>query len=398
MRKLQVAVIGLGRRARAHVPLLKIMQDKFEVVAVCDAFAERAREAGQQYDVPWYDNMEQMLAKETVDIIDIVTPPDIHHAIAIIAAEHKVHIMCETPISITLPLADAMIDAARRNGVKFEVAEQVYRWPEERLKRRLIESGLIGEPLRVYCRFRTGSYHAMNALRAYTGWAKPLRVWGAARSFKVTPFLNFGDPMDEENWEHALIEFENGVIGIHEQVNNWLSPFRRDLPRRLGVDASKGFIYENDVYIFEGGQNGESHHYPIRTETVDVDGIEVPTYYKIETDPPVIWENPYTAYPVGDADGIARIDYWHSLYQAIVENTEPNYGAFEARKDQELPIACRESARQGNMPVELPMQSVTTYEERLHSEYQEKYGNHPLQDVEQLIDKVFPRVGVRWAV
>lgn len=394
MRKLGVAIVGMGNRSKAHAPLLKIMQDKFELVAICDGITERAKAAGATYNVPWYDNVQQLLVKERPDIVDIVLPPDAHHVVGVLAAEHKVHLMCETPISITLPLADAMINAAQRNGVKFEVAEQVYRWPEERLKRQIIEAGVIGEPLRVYCRFRTGAYHAMNALRAYTGWATPRRVWGATRSFAVTPFLNFGNPTQEENWEHALVEFENGVIGIHEQVSNWLSPFRRDLPRNLGVDASKGFIYENDVYVF--ANDGNQRH-TMQIETIDVEGMAVPARYKVDTDPPVVWENPYTAYPVGDMDGIARIDYWHSLYDAIVHNREPNYGALEARKDQELPIAYRESARQGGLPVELPLKAVTAYEERMHQEYRQKYGSDPLQDLEKLANNVFPQMGIRWA-
>jgi predicted dehydrogenase len=385
----------MGNRARAHAPLLRIMHDKFELVAVCDAVSERARAAGAEYGVAWYDNVERMLGQERVDIVDIVLPPDAHHVVALIAAEHKVHLMCETPISITLPLIDAMIEVTRRNGVKFEVAEQVFRWPEERLKRAIVESGVIGEPLRVYCRFRTGAYHAVNALRAYTGWAKPVRVWGAARTFAVTPYLNFGNPYQTEQWEHALIEFDNGVMGVHEQVSNWLSPFRRDLPRNLGVDGSRGFIYENDVYVFDGNAN---RRYPIQTETINVEGVSVPARYKIETDPPIVWENPYTAYPVGDMDGIARIDYWHSLYRAIIDDKEPTYGVYEARLDQELPIAYRESARRGGVPVELPLQGITAYEEWMHQEYKAAYGCDPLQDLEALAGRTFPQIGVRWAV
>lgn len=393
MRKLGVAVVGMGSRSKAHAPLLKIMQDKFELVAVCDGITERAKEAGATYQVPWYDSIQQMLAKEKIDIVDIVLPPDAHHVVGVLAAEHKVHLMCETPISITLPLADAMIEAAKRNGVKFEVAEQVYRWPEERLKRKIIEAGVIGDPLRVYCRFRTGAYHAVNALRAYTGWATPRRVWGATRSFAVTPFLNFGNASQEENWEHALIEFDHGVMGVHEQTSNWLSPFRRDLPRNLGVDASKGFIYETDVAVFA---NGKNHHYPMQIESINVEGVTVPARYKIETDPPVIWDNPYTSYPVGDMDGIARIDYWHSLYHAIIDDSAPDYGALEARKDQEVPIAYRESARLGGVPVELPLQSTTSYELWMHHEYRQKYGCDPLEDWEKLANNLFPQMGVRW--
>jgi len=60
MRKLGVAVVGMGSRSKAHAPLLKIMQDKFELVAVCDGITERAKEAGATYQVPWYDSIQQM--------------------------------------------------------------------------------------------------------------------------------------------------------------------------------------------------------------------------------------------------------------------------------------------------------------------------------------------------
>jgi hypothetical protein len=395
VKKLRVAVVGLGHRARAHVPLLQIMSDKFEVVALCDANAEQARRAGEEYGARWYSDLGTMLKEEELDIVDIVLPPDAHHVAAVMAAEHGVNIMCETPITISRPLADAMIEAAERNGVKLEVAEQVYRWPEEQLKHKIIKSGIIGETLRVYCRFRTGGYHAINAMRAYSDWAPPKRIWGHGRTFAVTPHDRFGSVSQSEDWEHAIIEFENGIIGVYEQVGNWINPFRIDLKRRLGVDSSNGFIDENDVYIFDGAKN---QHLQIRTETVDVQGVAVPARYLIDSDPPIVWENPYTQYPVGDSDGIARIDYWHSLYNAIVNDCAPNYGALQGRMDQELPIAFRESARLGGQPIDFPLPAITPYEERLHDDYLKTYGSDPYRDIEKLAARKFPRWGVRWAV
>ncbi len=68
---------------------------------------------------------------------------------------------------------------------------------------------------------------------------------------------------------------------------------------------------------------------------------------RVDTDPSVIWENPLKAFRLADADDVARGAELHSIYRAIVEGVEPEYGAVNERTDQEILIAIRESARNG---------------------------------------------------
>ena len=58
-----------------------------------------------------------------------------------------------------------MIEAAQRNNVKLEVAENYYRAPRERFLSTVIDAGVIGEVGRIYRIFYEGGYHGMSMLR-----------------------------------------------------------------------------------------------------------------------------------------------------------------------------------------------------------------------------------------
>jgi hypothetical protein len=117
---------------------------------------------------------------------------------------------------------------------------------------------------------------------------------------------------------------------------------------------------------------------------------------KVATDPPIVWENPYHEYglPGGD-DEVARADQLFSIYHAVVDGRPVQYGAENARRDQEILIALRESARNGNHPVALPLRVVTSHEEELHAHYRERYGHDPLDLGETATRQLYPRRGVR---
>ena len=180
MKKLKVAVVGTGGRARAHLSTLPKLEPIYELVGVCDIDKERATEVAQQMSVSGYTDIETLIEAEAPDLILITVPPDGHHVITEVAASHGVHAITETPISTTLPCADRMIDAAARYGVKLEVAENVWRWPHERLKRKIVDAGLIGEITHAHLWYTSGSYHGMNAIRTLVG-SQAVRVVGHAK-------------------------------------------------------------------------------------------------------------------------------------------------------------------------------------------------------------------------
>ena len=374
MKKLKVAVVGTGGRARAHLSTLPKLEPIYELVGVCDIDKERVTEVAQQMSVSGYTDIETLIEAEAPDLILITVPPDGHHVITEVAASHGVHAITETPISTTLPCADRMIDAAARYGVKLEVAENVWRWPHERLKRKIVDAGLLGEITHAHLWYTSGSYHGMNAIRTLVG-SQAVRVVGHAKEIGGT------------SWEVGIVEFENGVSLVYE------FPTRRR-GNYWEIDGTEGAIVGNELLLYR--ETG-TETYPIQTVTTEVKGVTVVDHARVDTDPPIIWENPLKAFGLENADDVSRGAELHSIYRAIVEGVEPEYGAVNGRTDQEILIAIRESARNGGRPIDLPLTEITGYEENMHREYHEKYGVHPFDTIEQQKSILFPQGGVVWA-
>ncbi|RKU10673.1 hypothetical protein C6502_10625 [Candidatus Poribacteria bacterium] len=375
MKRLRIAVVGTGGRAGAHLSTLPKLEPIYQLVGVCDIDSERATETAQRMSVSGYTDLETLIEMESPDVLLITVGPDGHHVITEIAASHGVHVITETPISITLPCADRMIDAAAQYGTKLEVAENVWRWPHERLKRKIVDAGLIGEITHAHLWYTSGSYHGMNAIRTLVQ-SEAVHVIGHAKE------------VGDSSWEVGVVEFENGVSLIYE------------LPtRRRGnyweIDGTEGSIVGNELLLYR--ETG-TETYPIQTVTTDMDGVLVVDHARVDTDPPIIWENPLKVFGLENADDVARGAELHSIYRAIVEDVEPEYGAVNGRIDQEILIAIRESARNGGEPIDLPLTKITGHEEKLHREYRERYGVDPFDPIEKQKSILFPQRGVVWAV
>ena len=84
------------------------------------------------------------------------------------------------------------------------------------------------------------------------------------------------------------------------------------------------------------------------------------------------------------------------MFRAVTEDIEPEYGPVNARRDLELWIAIRESARRGSAWITLPIQEMTGFECQIHEAYERKYGGHPISEVDALKDAPFSRASVIW--
>ncbi|MBC8230284.1 Gfo/Idh/MocA family oxidoreductase [bacterium] len=356
METLKIAVVGTGSRARAHLATIPKLTDIYKLVAVCDLNEELAKEVAGQHNVPGYTNVEEMLKTEKPDVVLVAVRPDGHHTITRLAAMYGAHVLTETPIATTLAYADIMINSAKEFGVKLEESENVWRWPHERLKRAIVDAGLIGEVRYAHLWYASGSYHGMNAIRTLIQSEAKCAVGYAPKG----P----GAPR-----EIGVVEFENGASTLYELPS-----------RRRGnyweIDGTEGAVVGNELQIYNGR---ETKSYPIQTITGEVSGKRTIVEARVDTDPPVVWENPLKKYGLDNADDVARAAAHYSIYKAVVEDTEPEYGAENARKDQEILIAIRESALKGSIPIQLPLTEITEHERQLHEQYKIQYGHDPLE-------------------
>ena len=207
-RKLKLALIGLGRRGRSsHLPIYPRMKDVFEFVTVCDKDEEALRAVADEYGVNAYTSVRDLVEGEELDVVDVVVPGDAHHPICCYLAEKGINIIVETPVSVTRPMTDMMIEAADRNNVKLEVAENYHRVPMARFQAKVIDSGIIGDVGRIYRIFYEGGYHGMSMLRLLAG-SPPKSILGITHVTDVVPII---DRMKRHHFAGKLHDQFSGV-------------------------------------------------------------------------------------------------------------------------------------------------------------------------------------------
>ncbi len=149
MSKLRIGIIGCGGIANGkHLPSLKALDSRCEMVAFCDLVEEKARAAATQYGVAGakvYTDYRHLLAEAQTDVIHVCTPNRSHAEISIAAMEAGNHVMCEKPMAKTAADARAMLDASLRTGKKLTIGYQNRHTPENIILKRACENGDLGE-------------------------------------------------------------------------------------------------------------------------------------------------------------------------------------------------------------------------------------------------------------
>jgi predicted dehydrogenase len=118
MKRLKIGVVGCGAIANVHLASwLKIR--RAQVVALCDLYEQKAREMSKKWGIKsYYTDMQTMILKEKVEIVDICTPPQSHHSLIIQAAKLGCNILVEKPLTVTSKEAKEVVDAVKIAGVK----------------------------------------------------------------------------------------------------------------------------------------------------------------------------------------------------------------------------------------------------------------------------------------
>lgn len=144
-KKIRFGVIGCGRQAwLGFFPWIAENPDA-ELTAVADIDRPLAEKSAAKFGAKKiYGDWEEMIAKSGVDAVVVITPPWIHAAPTIAAAEKGIHVICEKPMASTVEDCRKMVEAAEKNGTVLTVAHSLRFDPGyERLKS-MIKSGEIG--------------------------------------------------------------------------------------------------------------------------------------------------------------------------------------------------------------------------------------------------------------
>jgi predicted dehydrogenase len=371
---LRVAIIGTARRSDyLYGPILQALPEEVELVSVWGRSADSAQKLGASLGVPWYTDLDK-LVRETAPALGIVSVN--YHAngqVGLMAVEAGLHVLLETPIAHKLSEADAIMAAAAQRGLKIEVAEQFHKRPLEQIKLKLIESGIFGQVYSSFNDFAGHGYHGVSVMRSYLGFdAKPTQVTGAVRQYELAShWSRLADKTGPrtETQEHGIIEFEGGRLGIFHWTSvgydcplRWWRSSRFLAEKGMGITTGVHHdVQEQLTLLAPGGEALRWITLERRWERNDGGALVSLVAHTGDPDLPIVtWENPFR--PARKGHGVQ----WHddeigvagclmSLVNAVRNNSEPTYGAAQARLDQELILAIRQSSLDGGQPVALPL-------------------------------------------
>lgn len=156
MESLRFAILGTGFWARPQLAAWRELAG-VDCVALYNRTRGRAEALARDCGVPRvYDDAEELLRRERLDFVDIITAPETHEHFVRLAVAHGLPAICQKPLAPSLPAAEALVAACRAAGVPLFVHEN-WRWqtPLRRLKE-VLDEGRIGRPFRARIELLSG--------------------------------------------------------------------------------------------------------------------------------------------------------------------------------------------------------------------------------------------------
>ncbi len=252
---MKFALVGCGRIAKRHAELLGYNAiGGASLVAVCDIVPDRAKALGEQFGVPWFADMHEMMTSVDIDAVSILTESGLHAQHTIELASYRKSILVEKPMALTLSDADRMIEACDRNNVRlFVVKQNRFNVPVVKL-REALEAGRFGKlvlgTVRVrWC--RPQSYYDQASWRGT--WAMDggvlanqashhvdLLEWmmGEVESVQAMSTTALAD-IEAEDTAVVTLKFANGALGLIEATT---AARPTDLEGSISILGEKGTV------------------------------------------------------------------------------------------------------------------------------------------------------------
>ncbi len=115
---LKVGVIGAGHLGKIHIRLLKEIGNA-QLIGFYDNNVEYAKVFSAESGIPFYENVDQLIAQ--ADAIDIVTPTISHFEYAVKALRASKAVFIEKPITHTVTEGKKLVSLVTEAGVKAQV-------------------------------------------------------------------------------------------------------------------------------------------------------------------------------------------------------------------------------------------------------------------------------------
>ncbi len=251
MAQCRVGVIGVGTFGINHLRCFRQLGyiGVAELVAAADINENLLEERRKEFTFTPYTDYREMIEKERLDAVTVVTPDPLHHDIVMYCAEHKLHILCEKPLDVTVEGCCEMTEAARRNNVLLQV-DFHKRYDEYHIAmKQKIEAGDLGKIQYGYAHMEDRievpkdwfpgwapksspawflGIHFYDLARFLMNNAKGVAVWATGAKGRLTS-------LGVDTWDSisAKVLFDNGATVAFD--TSWILPYEFEAIVNQGI-------------------------------------------------------------------------------------------------------------------------------------------------------------------
>ncbi|MCB4755551.1 MAG: Gfo/Idh/MocA family oxidoreductase [Elusimicrobia bacterium] len=200
-KRFRAAIVGLGqvgllfdddkRREGVwtHFTAYERLNNRFDLVAVCELDPEKIKKALKRKNVRAYKNLPTMLERESLDIVSLCTPPQLHAQHAMECAGKVRAIICEKPLGTDLRSCRQAVYRCRKQNTLLAV--NYYKRFEgtiEYLKKQLLNKNRLGritQALGYYSGpFEAVGSHMVDLARYLLGELEVIRAYVSSKEDK----------------------------------------------------------------------------------------------------------------------------------------------------------------------------------------------------------------------
>ena len=140
-----MGIIGCGKVFHHYAKGAGLYGD-LKLVACADVDLSRAQAAARQFGVPAACDVDELLARDDIELVLNLTTPQAHVAVDMAILEAGKHVYSEKPLAVTVAEAEPVLALAGKKGLRVGCAPDTFLGSAHQMCRILIDGGSIGVP------------------------------------------------------------------------------------------------------------------------------------------------------------------------------------------------------------------------------------------------------------
>ncbi|WP_099370793.1 Gfo/Idh/MocA family protein [Sphingobacterium sp. 1.A.5] len=366
MKKITVVIVGMGF-GKEFIPIYQ-QHPNIEAVGICTRNPETLLELKEKFNLSddlIFTDFEEVVKREDVDAIHVVTPVPEHAKMTLASLNANKHTACTIPMAMTVEDCKAIVEAKRKANKVYMMMETALYTREFLYGLKLAESGQLGR-----IQFVRGSHIQDMSME---GWAEYWKGYPPMLNgtHAISPLLRINNTLAE-----SVVCHGSGRLS-EDLAKRYNSPFAVETATfklknsdvvaeatRSLFDVVRQYRESYDVYgtkmsfeweqlqdeehvIFDGGENAS------RIDVPDTDDLLIPEIASF-TKREKIDDPNHVSFLQGAGHGGSHPHLVQEFVAAIVEGRDSAVDAEVAANYTLAGICAHESAMKGGIRVEIP--------------------------------------------